>query len=139
MANLCGFTERHLLHHAVDVESPDRQVFLALVQDGVVRQPKSGPAILTDEALTPVAVSVLEDVDGAAMWADDGLLGREESVEGGNRDAGDLGRGGVDPSKEVLLLLGGCRGEELTEDFKLGGCQRHTLLYRGTDGFSTLF
>jgi len=142
-ANLRRLAERQFLHHAVDVECPDSEVLLALVQNGVVRQSKSGLAILADEALTPVAVSVLEDVDGAAMRTDDGLLGREEGVEGGNRDAGDLGGGGVDPSKEVLLLLGGCRGEELTENFKLGGSEHFwgslLPLYPRVRRFSTLF
>ena len=113
------------------------------MKDGVVRETEGCPAILADEALTPVAVSVLQDVDGAAMRTDDGLLGREEGVKGGNRDAGDLGGGGVDPSKEVLLLLGGSRGEELTEDFKLGGGEHFwgslLPLYPRVRRFSTLF
>lgn len=128
-------------HHAVDVEGPDGEVLLALVQDGVVRGDEGGLAVLAVVALASVAMPVPEDVDGAAPRADeDGALLREEGVKGRGQGLRRLGLGGgVQPFQKGGFLVGVRVGEQLAEDFKLGGCDCHTpIIPRGRTDFTPL-
>ena len=90
-AHLGGLAKRHLLNHAADIKRPDRKVLLGLVQDCVVGETEGGSAILADEALATVGVSVFEDVDGAAMRADRRFPSIQERIEGGCGDGSGFG------------------------------------------------
>lgn len=128
-------------HHAVDVECPDGEVLLALVKDGVVRGDEGGLAVLAVVALASVSVSVLENVDGAAPRADeDGALLREEGVKGRGDRLRRLGFcGGFQPFQKGGFLPGVGVGEQLAEDFKLGGCNCHTpIIPSGRTDFTPL-
>ena len=121
-ADAGALAEGVLGNHAVDVESPSLHALLGLVEDGLVGAGEGLAAVLADEALTPVADAVLEDVDGAAEGADrEGALFREEGFYG--RDGGGEGGSGsrVHPSQKVGFLVGGEVSEELAEDCKFGG------------------
>ena len=95
LANLRGLAERHLLNYAANIKRPDRKVLLGLVQDCVVGETEGGSAILADEALATVGVSVFEDVDGAAMRTDWRFPSIQERIEGGCGDWGEVAACGV--------------------------------------------
>ena len=128
VADFGALAEGKFLHHAVDVEVPERKVLLGLVENGIVGEAEGLPAVLTDEPLASVPVAVLHDVLGTADGADQSLLVGEEPVEGGGGDGFRDGIGdGVRPvQKGGFLVWRGIR-EELAEDFNLG-CRNHAQI-----------
>lgn len=66
MANADCVTQRHFLHHAVDVQIPSGKFFLGLVKNGVVGHAKGLSAVLADESLVAVAMPILDDVERTA-------------------------------------------------------------------------